>query len=281
MASSKVVAEVKVPASKIHANPKNPRLEAGDISELVESIKMFGLLQSVIVRKAPQFGPDHFELLGGQRRWTACRFIDSEYVLDCRVLSVPIDTPPELLTIIVAMHENSQKPLTPMERARAYGKMRDEFGLTQHQIADRLGVKTWTVSRYLSLMDLAPQAQKRVEDGKLKVDDAIAAVKKHRAKERDKKGHAPVDVGWEPDFFSDKWFLARRAINTCRAREHNSRRLLWPNGACGACCDTVIRQDEAKVQATSLRDQGFDVPFQSPEMAAVGNQLGNPNNGKE
>ena len=278
MPITRVIRTVEVPASKLHPNPRNPRFESGDVTDMVESIKQFGLLQSVLVRDAPQFGPDDFELLGGQRRWTACRLIDPEYPIDCRVLAIPDDMPRDELTIVVALHENDRrKELTPMERARAYGRLR-EFGRTQKQIAELLGVKDHTISRYLSLLELAPQAQKRVENRQLSVEDATAIIAKHRAKVRESKGQLPTSVGWEPDHFTEKHFLARKAKKTCDVREHNNRRRR--GGACDQCWETVIRQDEATVQQAAWREQGHDIPFLSPEMAAVGNRLGHGSNGK-
>jgi ParB family chromosome partitioning protein len=273
--SSRIVAEIEIPALNIRPNPDNPRVEAGDVAELRNSIMRYGLLQSVLVREDTERGKDRYILEAGERRWTACRLIRPGYMIAARVIQLPNNMPQWMHAIIVGMHENDhRKQLNAMERARAYGRLRDEAEMTQAQVADTLGTSAYNISRYLGLLELSVNTQKRVESGELSVEAALKHVKRHRAQVRKGKGHQPVDVGWEPDHFTSKHFLARKAAKLCKARGHNNRRKLADSDACGACWEHVVRQDEAVVQVTSWREQGFELPFLTPEMAAVGNVLG-------
>lgn len=246
----------------IHPNPDNPRWEAGDVTGLSQSIGEDGLLQDLLVIPAPQFGPGHFMIEDGYCRWVAAKGTGEE--LPCRVR---YPEPGEDLTfraLITGLITDEHKtPLTAMERAKAYGRLRDEYGMTQEQIAKRCGLTTSTISRYLSLLELSDKSQGDVRIGKLTVEKAVQAVQRHRATDRKKEGKKPVDVGWEPDHFSVNHHLARKARVMCDARDHNNRRR--HGGACGACWETVIRQDQDRVnRAAEISDSVPLVPI-SPD----------------
>ena len=254
-----------VPIKNIHPNPDNPRREAGDVTELAASIKEHGIKQDIIVRPAPEFGDGHYVIEDGYLRWVAAKTF-MEYV-DVKV-SVP--GPNENLAIreiatalITTIH---RRDLTTMERARAYGRLRDEAGMSNMQIAKLMGLKSdSTVSRALSLLELSPSYQKAIESGKASVERALDAVGRKRAKDRESQGHKPAKVEWEPDHFTKDHHLARKAKTMCDAREHTARRR-YGNIACGNCWETVIRQDENKVVRVEYQSMGLAVPFMPPIM---------------
>jgi ParB family chromosome partitioning protein len=256
----------------VHPNPDNPRIQAGDVTDLAASIQEVGLIDPLLVIPAPWLEdsdePDerHYMIEDGYRRWVACRTIFEE--VECRIR---IPGPEEDLAhraIVTALATSLHRVgLSPMERARAYGRLRDQGHLTHARIAELAGVGESAVSSSLMLLDLAPKAQQRVEAGTLKVKDAVEAIKQHRAKSRKSQGKKPIDVGWEPDHFTKNHHLAKRAKTMCDAREHSGRRRLGAV-ACGQCWETVIRQDEVKVQQASMAEAGIALPFVPPLMTA-------------
>lgn len=259
--------QIMVERDKLHPNPDNPRYEAGDVTELARSIRKNGILQDLLVRNAPDKGYDHFYIEAGERRWVASKGILK--MLPCKV--VPISAGEDLATraLFIALIENLHRSdLSAMEKARAYGRLRDEKHMTQQQISEQLGFHNSTVSRYLKLLELAPQAQKRVESGDLKVEDALSAITKHRAKERKSIGKKPVDVGWEPPNFTRHHALAKRARIMCDAREHNNRRRL-DGVACEHCWEVAIRQDQQRIDFAEFKDKNPTAIFMPPIMTAV------------
>lgn len=253
----------------IHPNPDNPRIEAGDVTVLAASIREQGIKQPLLVIPAPLFGDGHFMLEDGYRRWVASRNI--LYALPCQVRVPHPDENLAVSALITGLVTDTNENLTAMEKSKAYSRLRKE-GMTQAQIARAVGVHDSTVARYLALDELAPAAQERVRKGTLSVDNALDAVKRHRATGRKKEGKKPIDPGWDPDHFTRRHHLARKAETMCNAREHNGRRRLGReagyDGACGQCWETCIRQDQSTVDRVEYQGMGFDVPFIAPVMTA-------------
>lgn len=247
-----------IPVDRIHENPHNPRWEAGDVTGLANSMTQDGQIQDLLVIPAPQFGPGHVMVEDGLCRLVAAR-ARKEKELWCKVRYPDPDEDLAFRAIITGLLTDvHKKPLTAMERAKAYGDLRDEYHMTQDQIGKRLGLTGSTIARYLSLLELAPKDQQNVRDGKLTVERAVQAVQTHRAKVRKQKGQRPVDVGWEPDHFSKHHILAKKAGIMCEAREHSGRRRR--GGACDDCWERAIRQDEGKVIKALLADAGLELP---------------------
>ncbi len=272
---------ITIEVARIHANPDNPRFEAGDVTDLAVSIREEGLKQPLLVRPYDiRDGEEHYLLEDGFRRLTAAR-----QVLTFVPVIVQHVHPDENLLVrtlvtglITSVHN---KPLTPMEKARAYGRLRDEVRLTHTEIAKKVGVSSTTVTNHLALLDLAPAAQERLDKRTLKVEDALRAVRDHRAKVRKGQGKQPIEVGWEPDHFTAKHPLARKARIICNAREHNNRRR-FEGVACGQCFEEAIRQDQTAIlQAAWLDAQRdgynpvFMPPFQTADGAMRNGTIGN------
>lgn len=143
---------------QIRANPWQPRREFAEeaLAELAESIKQQGLLQPVVVRSTD----DGYELVAGERRFVACKMAG--------LTSVPAMVKDvnnrEMLEI--ALVENLQREdLNPMDEARAYRRLREEFGLTQEEIAQRVGKDRATVANQTRLLQLPPEIQEYVSRG--------------------------------------------------------------------------------------------------------------------
>jgi ParB family transcriptional regulator, chromosome partitioning protein len=265
-------AELCIPVENIHPNPDNPRTEAGDVSDLAASIKALGLLQPILVSPMPD-RPDHYLLQDGWRRWTAARYVQS--TVRAFLYHPTSDRSGVAQTVIIGLVTSLHgKTLSHMERAHGYGRLREQK-MTMKQIAQTVGTSDTEVSNHLALLQLDLATQRRVENGTVSMPRALQAVREVRAKDRAKKGHGKVAPVWEPDHFSIQHFLARKANNLCNAREHSLRRRF--GGACGQCWETVIREDQMKVDAA--RASGPEgLIFKSPEQDLFA--LGRQENGK-
>jgi ParB family chromosome partitioning protein len=145
---------------QIRANPWQPRSEVAEeaLTELADSITKRGLLQPVVVRRAD----DGYELVAGERRFVACKMAG--------LGSVPAVVKEvnnrEMLEI--ALVENIQREdLNPIDEARAYKRLREEFGLTQEEIAERVGKDRATVANQTRLLQLPAKIQEHVSRGTL------------------------------------------------------------------------------------------------------------------
>src|SRR5215831_919255 len=217
----------KVTTKMIHLdcivrNPHNPRREVGDVGELARSIQELGLLQSLLVR--PIDGR-RYMLEAGERRWTAMRLGTDFTEAECRVLEPPEGMQPGQHSLLVGLVENTHREdLNPIERARGYQRLRDEYGMTQQAIAKAQGITDATVNHYLALMELDFKSQERVIRGTVTVSDAVKAVRAHRRSQRLRQGKKPASVFWEPLHFTDKHPLHVVAAALCDARGHTNRR---------------------------------------------------------
>lgn len=250
---------IQIPTDRIHANPDNPRIEVGDVTELAAQIDQVGLLEALIVSPLPRYGPDHYEIMAGERRWTACRFLKFEEI-DCRVVTLEDGSNKGLASLLVGVMENHRENLSAIERARAYARIRDEYEFkTIAAISRATGINQASIGNDLLLLELDAPSQKRVLAGKVSIGDARDAVRKHRQKNRKKAGHQPVNVGWDPPFFTKNHALAGKAKVMCEERGHNSRRKLHDSGACEWCWEAIIRVDQTIVIKASTDSLGM--PF--------------------
>lgn len=251
----------KIRLDHLHPNPNNPRSEAGDVTELAASIIEVGLLQSLLVRPAGDKPDGHYYIEAGYRRWVAMRLGTDLEEADCRIWESIDEMDPKQHSLLVGLIENTHRVnLNPVERAIGYGELRDQFGMTQKQIAQSQGLTDATVNTYMTLLELDEGSRKRVikrwkgEEGGVTVKAAVAAVRDSRKKDRRKKGYkSTVNMQWEPDHFTVLHPLSRKAAQMCDARGHSHRRRLGKkasyHGACGECWETVIRQDQDIVGA--------------------------------
>ena len=255
MADTQLPWRQMIASERLHPNPDNPREDPGDLTGLAGSIRKNGLLQPVVARPAPDIGDGHYYIEAGYRRWMAMREWSSQIPAVIRPLQR--GESPVRRNLITGLVENiHRRDLDPIEKARAFGRLRDELKLNQQQIAAETGLDSSTVSVSLALLELSDDTQERVRRGTLTVTEALRLVKRRRAAQRRKKG-GPGRTGavWEPDWFTAKHPLARKAAALCDAREHNSRRRIGARGqypgACGQCWESVVREDERLVTAAT------------------------------
>jgi ParB family chromosome partitioning protein len=150
----------EIPIDRIERNPHQPRtaFEEGTLGELAASIAAHGVLQPIIVTETI----DGYRLVAGERRLRAAQLAGLE-----RIPAV-IRQATEQDQLELALVENLQRAdLNPMEAARAYCELRDQFGLTNEAIAERVGKARPTISNTLRLLDLQPEVQRAIETGQI------------------------------------------------------------------------------------------------------------------
>src|SRR5512147_2349385 len=138
----------------------------GELAELVASIKESGILQPIMVRRK---GDGIFELIAGERRWRASKEAGLE------TIQAVVRNCSDQESLLIALVENIQREdLNPMETARAYSRMMNEFGLTQDAIAHKVGRDRSSVANFVRLIHLNPKVQELVEGGILTTGHAKA-----------------------------------------------------------------------------------------------------------
>ena len=137
-----------IPIEAIHPNPRQPRrrFEPEATAGLAASIRHQGVLQPVVVRPRSEGG---FELIAGERRWRAAR--------EAGVPTLPavVRNADDRDTLLLGLVENvAREDLSPVEEARAYAMLMDEFELALGEIAERVGRSKPSVSNRLRLLEL-------------------------------------------------------------------------------------------------------------------------------
>lgn len=158
-----------IETSKIRPNPNQPRRNFNEegLRELAKSIREFGLLQPLIISRrevetASGVGVE-YELIAGERRLLAAKILGLEYV-PAVVRNVGLEREKLELSII----ENLQREdLNPIEKARAFQRLQEEFRMTQREIAAKLGKSRETIANTVRLLDLPMYIQEALEKGSI------------------------------------------------------------------------------------------------------------------
>lgn len=146
--------------NKISPNPKQPRSNFDDagMEDLAASIKEHGIIQPLIV--SPK--GDNFELVAGERRWRAAKF------LNLRQVPAIIRDINEHQKLEWALIENLQRQdLNPIEEAAGYRRLMDEFNLTQEDVSKKMGKSRPVVANMLRLLNLPDEMMNAVARGKI------------------------------------------------------------------------------------------------------------------
>lgn len=181
---------VSLPIDQIRPNRHQPRktFDPASLEELRDSIRNHGLLQPVVVRQTPL----GYELIVGERRWRGARLAGLREI-PAIVRSEVSDG--EMLEL--ALVENVQRrDLDALEKARGYQQMVDQLGLTQDQVAARVGLKRATIANHLRLLDLAEDAQKALTEGLLSMGHARALLGVRDERKRSELLGRIVREGW-------------------------------------------------------------------------------------
>lgn len=166
--------------SAITPNPRQPRgvFDETELSGLADSIRDMGLLQPIVVR---HLGDERYELIAGERRLRASRLAGLT-----RVPALVRQTDDDNL-LKEALVENIQRvQLNPLEEAAAYQQLLEDFGVTQEELATRLGKSRPTITNMMRLLTLPPTVQRKVAAGVITTGHAkaILALGDRAAQER-------------------------------------------------------------------------------------------------
>jgi ParB family transcriptional regulator, chromosome partitioning protein len=159
-----------LPVETIHPNPRQPRrrFDAEATTALAESIKREGVVQPVLVRPRQAGG---FELIAGERRWRAAQAAGAP------TLPALVRETDDRDTLLLGLVENvAREQLTPIEEARAYALLLDEFGLSLGEIAERVGHSKPAISNRVRLLELPEDVLGMVERGELTEGHARAVL---------------------------------------------------------------------------------------------------------
>ena len=152
----------EIPVDQLRPNPQQPRhrFDEEALEELAASIRVHGVLQPLLVSEDP---PRGYLLITGERRWRAARLAGL-----ATVPAVIRERIEEEQQLELALVENLQRrDLTPLEESHAFDQLRVGLGLSQQEIADRVGMDRSTVANSLRLLKLPPEVQEMVERGEL------------------------------------------------------------------------------------------------------------------
>ena len=171
---------LEIPVAAIHPNPKQPRrrFEPEAASGLAESVRRQGVIQPLLVRPR---GIGGYEIVAGERRWRAAREAGRETV------PAVVRTADDRDTLLLGLVENvAREQLTPIEEARAYAVLIDEFSLSLGEVAERVGRSKPSVSNRIRLLELPDDVLGMVERGQLSEGHAraVLAVPDHEGRRR-------------------------------------------------------------------------------------------------
>lgn len=155
--------------ASIDPNPHQPRshFDEDTLASLTASVRELGVLQPILVRPTG----DRYELIAGERRWRAARRAGL-----ARIPAV-VRTIDDGTSLEQAVVENlHRQDLNPLEEAGAYQQLIEDFGLTQDEVARRVGRSRSAVANILRLFQLPPSVQRMVRDGQLTAGHARAVL---------------------------------------------------------------------------------------------------------
>jgi len=152
----------------VYPSPDQPRRRFGEaeLEELAQSIRAHGVIQPLIVRTRAEGG---YHLIAGERRWRASQRAGLHQV------PVVVQDVDDKRAFERALIENVQRAdLNPIEEAAAYQRLLDDFGMTQEQVAERVGKERSTVANAVRLLKLPPGVRQLVEEERLSMGHARA-----------------------------------------------------------------------------------------------------------
>lgn len=161
--------EQMISINKVEPNRDQPRkkFEEDALMELSDSIKQFGVLQPLLVRKRK----DYYEIIAGERRWRAAK------MAGIKEIPVIIKDYTEQEIIEIGLIENIQREnLNPIEEAAAYKRLLEEFNLKQDEVAERVAKSRTAVTNSMRLLKLCDNVQQMIIDGMISTGHARALI---------------------------------------------------------------------------------------------------------
>ena len=159
--------EIMVKINQVEPNREQPRkdFDEDSLMELADSIKQFGILQPLIVKKKK----DYYEIIAGERRWRAAKIAGIKEV----PIIVKEYTDQEIVEI--SLIENIQREnLNPIEEAMAFKRLLEEFNLKQDEVAERVSKSRTAVTNSMRLLKLSKKVQQMIIDDMISTGHARA-----------------------------------------------------------------------------------------------------------
>jgi ParB family chromosome partitioning protein len=155
-------ATVEIDIEAIVANPYQPRsgFDPSKLQTLAESIRQHGVIQPLVVKSADE--RDRYLLIAGERRWRAARMAGLR-----TVPVVLMEVAPQAMLELALVENVVRADLSPLEEAAAYRQLIDEFGLTQANVADRVGRSRVSVTNTLRLLAAPEPVQAALQSGQI------------------------------------------------------------------------------------------------------------------
>lgn len=220
-----------IAVDQISPNPRQPRIhfDAVELAELAASIREHGVIQPLIVTRGPE--PGQYTLIAGERRLLAARQAGLEQI------PAIVREASEQQRLELALIENVQRAdLNPLEAADAYRQLSEDFGLSQEQIAERVGKSRAAVANTLRLLQLAPAARQALAQGQISEGHGRALLYLGDAQAQE----AALEIVLEQDF------SVRQAETLARAAARRGAGLLaLPEAALKALADGRISAEVA------------------------------------
>jgi len=172
------VLEIRI--DQIESNPEQPRENFPHLEteELINSIREYGIIQPIILTK---IGANQYQIIAGERRWRAAK------VLELTTIPSLVRSIEENEKLAISLLENIQrKDLNPMEKAKGYHRLMEEFDLTQEQVAKKMGKARASIANTLRLLTLPELiqkaiAQERITEGHAKALLSVDTEEKQKA----------------------------------------------------------------------------------------------------
>lgn len=159
---------LSIPIEKVEPRADQPRsiFDQGTLQELADSIRQFGMIQPITVRKLDS---GYYQIIAGERRWRAARLVGLKEV-PIRVIEADDKRSMEL-----AMVENLQREdLNPIEEAKGFRTLIEEYGMTQEEASQSIGKSRSAIANSMRLLNLTPPVMAMVEDGDISAGHARA-----------------------------------------------------------------------------------------------------------
>lgn len=147
----------EVPVSQVVPNPFQPRSEFAEdlLEELAESIRTFGVIQPITVRR---LSARKYQIISGERRWRAAEIAGLE------TMPAYVREADDQGMLEMALLENIQRTdLNPIEIGLSYKRLMDECKLTHEELSSRLGKKRSSITNYVRILKLPPSVQKAIQ----------------------------------------------------------------------------------------------------------------------
>lgn len=163
-----------VEVDKIKPNPFQPRREFDEeaLKALADSIKQYGVLQALVVTRKEVLSEDglrvEYELIAGERRLRASKIAGLSQVPVIIRMGEGEENRDDLMKLELAIIENVQREdLNPVERAKAFKRLADQFGFKHHQIAQKVGKSRVYVTNTMRILDLPEEMLNALSEGKI------------------------------------------------------------------------------------------------------------------